>query len=82
MNYRSSEDGNIMVTVLVTQDGERHTETRSFPGFLRTLIKGFESRLSLFFIPRKAGNIKALRGLALQGRPLRVRDEGRVNTSR
>ena len=30
MNYRSSEDGNIMVTVLVTQDGERHTETRSF----------------------------------------------------
>ena len=47
MNYRSSEDGNIMVTVLVTQDGERHTETRSFPGFLRFLIKGFESRLSL-----------------------------------
>ena len=47
MNYRSSEDGNIMVTVLVTQDGERHTETRSFPGFLRILIKGFESRLSL-----------------------------------
>ena len=55
MNYRSSEDGNIMVTVLVTQDGERHTETRSFPGFSRTPITGFESRLSLLNSPDFTG---------------------------
>ena len=36
-----------MVTVLVTIYEEEHTETCSFPRFLRTLIKGFESRLSL-----------------------------------